>query len=322
MTAPAVATDGITLSLQSLIDRRYDVLGFRESAHVTGSDFPGHRIGAKRGQGIEFLDLRPYTPGDDVRHIDWNVTARSTEPYTRLYQQEKELTTTVLVDMRPVMFNGSDRLRAVAAGHLAATTLWQSAKAGDRCTALVIDVDKISVSRPLTGKKGVLPALELIAAGFTTSNTVVHRAGQRTAKRSKQERRSAPQLSDAFDTINKNRHHSGQIVMFSGFDTEGDDDYDKALLALASRGSVTAALLLDKIEQQPLPAGTYYYRYLGKSNRVSIDRKIGDNLAAKLVEQQTVRQQRLKTAGIKTMAIESPCTPLRFLSALHQRGWL
>ena len=315
MSASVATTDGITLSLQSLIDRRYDTLWFRERLQDTGSDFPGHRAGRKRGQGIEFLDLRQYTPGDDVRHIDWNVTARSNEPYTRLYRQEKELTTTVLVDLRPVMFNGSDRLRAVAAGHLAATALWQSAKQGDRCASIVIDSDKVRASRPLPGNKGVLPALELIATGFAASDEVIHRPQTHQGY-------TTPQLSDAFDIVNKNRHRSGHTIMFSGFDAKGDENFSNSLSALASHGKVTANLLLDRIEQQPLPRGIYRYRFAGRSKTISINKSAQEALAITLVEQRAQRLNQLNTAGINTLVINSTCSPVQFLGELQQRGWL
>lgn len=305
---------GTALTLQSLIDTRYDVLGLRSSRQVSGSDFPGQRTGIKRGQGIEFLDLRQYSQGDDVRHIDWNVTARSNEPYTRLYRQEKELTTTVLVDLRPVMFNGSKCLRAVSAGHLAAALLWQASSSGDRCSSIVIDVETIDISRPLTGTKGVLQALEVIASGFEKSTDAIDQPARRI--------KDAPQLSDAFTIVSTNKHHTGNTFILSGFDAGGDDKFDRALLSIAPRGRVTATLLLDAIEQQPLPGGSYRYRYGGTSNKAIIDSATRTALALKLEQQNQQRQDRLTSAGIETLSIETSCSAVQFLSELQQRGWM
>jgi len=67
---------GTTLTLQSLIDARYDINRNLSSTSKGGTRFPGQRTAQRRGQGMEFIDLRQYNQGDDVRHIDWNVTAR------------------------------------------------------------------------------------------------------------------------------------------------------------------------------------------------------------------------------------------------------
>jgi len=76
----------LSLSLQTMIYARFDVIRRQSSSPIGRSDFPGQRTGTRRGQGLEFIDLRQYSPSDDVRHIDWNVTARSNEAYTRLYR--------------------------------------------------------------------------------------------------------------------------------------------------------------------------------------------------------------------------------------------
>ena len=52
-----------------------------------------------KGRGIAFAEVRPYVPGDDVRFIDWNVTARMNEPYVKLFTEEREMTVMLVVDM-------------------------------------------------------------------------------------------------------------------------------------------------------------------------------------------------------------------------------
>jgi len=138
----------VSLTLQSLIDARHDVVRNRSITNIGRSDFPGQRTGSRRGQGLEFIDLRQYNPSDDIRHIDWNVTARSNEPYTRLYREEREHITTVVVDLRPLMFTGSNCLRAVSAGANAARVLWQANESGDRCAAMIIHAFGIEQTRP------------------------------------------------------------------------------------------------------------------------------------------------------------------------------
>jgi len=194
-----------SLPLQSLIDARHQLPRSLSSKKQGRSEFPGQRISQRRGQGLEFTDLRQYTTGDDIRHIDWNVTARSNEPYTRLYREEREHTTTVVVDFRPSMFSGSQCLRAVSAGKLAASVLWHACESGDRCSAMVVSRYGQSVSRPLAGQRGALQAIELIAAEFNAvSDSAEHQD---------------PPLSALLDSINKANRSGGSYVVFSGFDT-------------------------------------------------------------------------------------------------------
>lgn len=86
--------------------------------------------GARRRQpGLDFRELRPYQAGDEVRHIDWRVTARLGRPVTRLYEEEQEQHHWLLLDLSPALYFGSgDRLKARLACELAAALLWQGAR--------------------------------------------------------------------------------------------------------------------------------------------------------------------------------------------------
>ena len=110
MTDPVVS-----LNLQDLIDCRWHVAsaGLPWQRGLTG--IPGLLTTRRRGQGLEFDDLRQYLEGDDIRHIDWQVTARSGKPHVRLFREERERTVTVVLDLSPSMFTGTRRLRAVTA---------------------------------------------------------------------------------------------------------------------------------------------------------------------------------------------------------------
>jgi uncharacterized protein (DUF58 family) len=299
----------VDLTLQSLLDTRFEVHRLRTSTLSAGRDFPGQRLAAKRGQGIEFLDLRPYTAGDDVRHIDWNVTARSNEPYTRLYQQEKELNTTVIVDLRPVMFNGSTCLRSVSSSLYAAATLWLAHSVGDRCAAIVIDGNGATATRPLPGHKGVLQALELIANRF-----------QLTAKSIQaNEHRAQPSLSEAIDLVVNRKRGSSRYFLFSGFDTD-DDSFTRQLPVIGALGNLSAIVLIDKMEQQALPAGSYRFRYRGKNHHIRIDNATGKAVSDDLRQQLTDRLTELQHNGISSVALQTDASIGQYLSLLQQRN--
>ena len=302
------------LSLQNLIDTRHEVQKLRFGNKVAGRDFPGQRLARQRGQGVEFLDLRQYVSGDDVRHIDWNVTARTNEPYTRLYRQEKEQSTIVIVDLRSIMFTGTTCLRAVAAGRLAAATLWQAAYNGDRCASIVISGDTVSASRPLTGNNGVLQALELIATGF-------YKTHQATLANNHSATNEA-QLSVALDMIINNRRNTGNHLLFSGFDTGQDQHYNEEILKSAALKNLNAVLLLDRIELQGLPHGTYRYRHQNSSNLTLINSRSRKEFA-KIVEKSINEKKRqLIRAGIDILATVSTVGVHEFLTDLQKQSWI
>lgn len=105
------------------------------------ADLAGAYAGARAGSGLTFADLRPYEPGDDVRHLDWNVTARQDRPYVRTFIEERALTVWLLVDVSASLRFGPDGAtkadRAVQAAALLATA---AIRVGDRVgLALVSD---------------------------------------------------------------------------------------------------------------------------------------------------------------------------------------
>ena len=116
-----------------------------------------------RGQGIAFSEVRAYEPGDDVRKIDWNVTARTGEPHVKLFTEERELTVMLLVDMYASLSLGSqeyDKRNLVA--RLAATFAFSAIANNDR-VGLVGFTDQVEVFvPPRSGRKHVLSVIQRV----------------------------------------------------------------------------------------------------------------------------------------------------------------
>ena len=94
---------------------------------------------AYRGRGMEFDESRAYQPGDDIRAIDWRVTARTGRVHTKLFHEERERPVLLLVDARPMMrFGTRDCFKSVFAARIAATLAWAARDAGDRVGAFVM----------------------------------------------------------------------------------------------------------------------------------------------------------------------------------------
>lgn len=118
-----------------------------------------------KGRGMEFEEVRIYQPGDDIRTIDWRVTARTQVPHTKLFQEEREKPVLLLVDQRSNMFFGSQRcFKSVYAAHLAATLGWAALHQNDRIGALIFSDQEQRDVRPKRSKHAQLNLIhELLA---------------------------------------------------------------------------------------------------------------------------------------------------------------
>src|SRR3954451_8551492 len=110
-----------------------------------------------RGAGTDFLDLREYEPGDDVRHIDWNVTARMDSPFVRQYAEDRELTAWLLLDRSPSMgFGPVERTKEQVLCELTATMAQLLVRGGNRVGAILYDNAVERVIPPRQGRSQVL----------------------------------------------------------------------------------------------------------------------------------------------------------------------
>jgi uncharacterized protein (DUF58 family) len=144
------ATD--TLSAERLLRR----LEWRVVKRLDGR-LQGDYRSLFRGSGVDFTDLREYEPGDDLRHIEWNVTARLDEPYVREYVEERELTAWLLLDHSASMgFGPVDRQKDLVLAEVATTLAHVLTRSGSRVGAIVMDTGVDAVIPPATGRTQVL----------------------------------------------------------------------------------------------------------------------------------------------------------------------
>ncbi|WKE64181.1 DUF58 domain-containing protein [Gallaecimonas kandeliae] len=131
--------DGVTLCLEELVPYRR-LAGQVQLTPKTASRAhqAGQHLARARGRGMDFDEVRQYQVGDDIRTIDWRVTARTGKPHTKMFREERERPVQLIVDLGPTMQFGSKLLlKAVQAGHLASLLAWHVAERGDRIGALI-----------------------------------------------------------------------------------------------------------------------------------------------------------------------------------------
>jgi len=114
-----------------------------------------------RGRGVDFVESRNYMPGDDIRNMDWRVTARTGKPHTKIFQEERERPVLIVVDASPSLYFGTrTRLKSVAAGHLAAAIAWAAVRRGDRIGAFLFAPGSHRELRPAGGRRGAMRVIQ------------------------------------------------------------------------------------------------------------------------------------------------------------------
>jgi uncharacterized protein (DUF58 family) len=107
------------------------------SKHLANDLMAGEYASAFHGRGMEFHEVREYVPGDDVRGIDWNVTARMGQPFVKVFREERELTIMLMVDVSASMAVGEGRSRRASAAELASIIAWVAIRSNDRVGLLL-----------------------------------------------------------------------------------------------------------------------------------------------------------------------------------------
>lgn len=228
------AADCIHVSTEQLValEARARDLSFVQKAR-SHQQLAGRMNSAMRGRGLIFEELREYLPGDDVRSIDWRVTARTTRPVVRVYSEEKERPALIIVDQRINMFFGSRRsMKSVTAAEAAMLCAWRILGSGDRVGGFVFgDTGTVEV-KPHRSRNAVIAFADRIAR----LNTAL-RADASPAT-------TNGQLDTVLETVANIAHHDHLVVVISDFDGHTPRTRD-LLLHLSSRNDVVCILVYD-----------------------------------------------------------------------------
>lgn len=156
---------GVVADLAELIALREEArrLAIAPRGKVLATRSGGH-LSRFRGRGMEFDETRVYQPGDDVRNMDWRVTARAGSPHVKLFREERERPTWLLVDLGPSMrFGTRTAFKSVVAARAAALLAWATADKGDRVGGLVFDETRHLERPPAARTRGLLPLLKALS---------------------------------------------------------------------------------------------------------------------------------------------------------------
>ncbi len=198
-----------------------------------------------RGRGMEFAEVRAYLPGDDVRSIDWRVTARRGKVHTKIFHEERERPVLIALDYRrPMFFATRGRFKAVQASQLAALFAWQALSRGDRVGGFIFSEERNLELRPQLGKKAVLQLLRQMVA-----DPVWQRSPHRPF---------APQqrLAATLQRLQRVARPGSFILLLSDF-SQWDDAVEKQLALLGRHCELGLVHCYDPLETELPPAGSY-----------------------------------------------------------------
>ncbi len=265
---------------------------------------PGEHLTPQVGGGTELAMVRPYFPGDDVRHIDWNATARMQEPHVRVHVGERALTAWLVLDVSASMaFGTADRRKADVAEGVALAIGHVATRRGNRLGVLAFGAGEPRVLRPRQGRLGLLALLaelrrqgEADGAGRTSLGAAMKRVAAAARQR-------------------------GLVVVVSDF--RGDLDWEGPMKALRARHGLLAAEIRDPREQEIVPAGDLWLVDPETGRQIQVDtrrRRVRERFAAAAAEDREQVAKTLRRVSADHVVLSTDGDWLRTLAGHLRRG--
>lgn len=268
-----------------------------QTGRKVDSLFAGDWRSAFRGRGMEFEEVREYVPGDDVRHIDWNVTARTGEPFIKVFREERQLTVLLAVDVSGSTHTGTGGRDGRTDKRL------QSARiAGGLAYAGVRNRDKVGL---LTFTDRVEHFIAPRASRGHVWNIIQHAYDATAASR-------GTDLSEALGFIARTQRRRAVVVVVSDFLDSGR--WDKVMGTLAARHTVHALVVHDRLDEGLGQLGLLEV-VDPESGRLRVVH--GRRMRGVSVEDRVLRLQR---TGARAVAIGTEDDPFRTLHRHFQRS--
>ena len=239
---------GAFITLEQLFDQRHVAktleLDYQSRSRLGMS---GSHISKHKGRGVDFEEFRAYQPGDDIRQIDWRVTARTGRPFTKVFREERERPVIIGCDQSHNMFFGSQvAFKSVVAAEAAAIICWTTVDNGDRVGGVVFSDGEQELIKPRRSKRSALRFLDILAR--YNQDLVQHHTDAPVA--------GTNYLLQALEQMYRITRPGSNVYMISDFQTF-DDRCRQYLHQLAIHNSVTCIFIYDALEENlPIP-GVY-----------------------------------------------------------------
>lgn len=244
-------------SLDELVSMREQAQALRRNARKkSAAPASGPAMSKRLGRGLDFAEVREYQAGDDVRMIDWKVTARTGQTHTKLFVEERERPVMLVVDFRSHMrFGTQGMFKSVMAARLSALIGWTANNNQDRVGGFVFTDDWHTEVRPRSGRRGLMNFFRGIAQAQMHAPS-----GDRG------------QLADTLSRLRTAVHSGSTVIIFSDF-IGFDEPAQLAMGNLLQRLDIMAVHIVDPIESQLPNAGRYTLSgmHAQTGNKLAID---------------------------------------------------
>ena len=272
----------------------------RRIAGLLAGDYRAH----VHGDGSELAQIRPYVPGDDVRRIDWNVTARTGEPHVRENLAERVLVTWLVLDTSPSMqFGTADRRKADVAEGVAIAIGHIATRRGNRLGIVTFGDDDPKGLPPRQGRLGLVGLLSTLRAEPS------------------EDRVGATSLGEALKRAGAMARQRSLVVVVSDF--RGPRDWRRPLLELAGHSDVLAVEIRDPREQELPNVGELWLvdPETGRLMRVNTrSRRLRERFASAAAEERSGLARELASLGVRHHVLTTSGDWLRSLAAFLKRG--
>lgn len=252
----------------------------------------GERVSRQQGRGLNFDSLRRYQPGDDVRLIDWQATARLRSPWIRLYNEERERPVFLIVDQRLDMFFATlGQTKSVAAAKIAGLLAWRSWHDGDRLGSAIFSDTQYSLQKCRSPKSNLPAVLDDVL-----------QYNQQLPER-------YPDETPASVTLTHVLQHAIQLIPSGSWVAVISDFHDldapsEALLAaLRRRCEISAFVILDDLHLKLPEQGDLAASYQGREAAFSLSSRLKDEIAQSTTSRLSGLQNRLTRLGIRVNQI-------------------
>lgn len=299
-----LSADGSSVGLPELLwyQRHTKVLNLKPTISIQ-SKLAGTYLARSKGRGMEFDEVRHYQPGDDVRTIDWRVTARSGKVHTKLFREEKERPVFIVTDLTDSMRFGSSLLfKSVQAAHLAAVIAWHVKQHGDKLGGLVFSNQQHRELKPQGRSHGVLRYLQALqqchhSAALSNGLTLSQALGQ-------QRRLSRP----------------GSLVYILSDFNQLDEQALRHIRAISQHNEVTCCQISDPLELA-LPQAARGIAAIRNQQQVVSAELADPRLRLRYQQQQQQQQSKLaltlQQVGCKWLDISAGAPVISQLEQIH-----
>ncbi|WNO60718.1 DUF58 domain-containing protein [Rheinheimera sp. MMS21-TC3] len=291
---------GSTLGLPELLwYQRYTKVLDLSPKMAIQSKLAGTYLAKSKGRGMEFDEVRHYQNGDDVRTIDWRVTARTGKVHTKLFREEKERPVFIFTDLSSNMHFGSTLLfKSVQAAHLAALIAWHVKKRGDKLGGIVFSQQQQRELKPQSRSLGVLRYFHALTEIHNTHNNKANHVANSSGQNS-------ITFTTALAQLRRLVHPGSLVYILSDF-SQFNTDALRHIRAIRQHNEVTCCAINDPLELS-IPASSSGLAAVSDGLHSGIVELSNKQLQQRYELQQQTNQQQLQQqlllAGCKWLNI-------------------